>query len=111
MCGPSQVCRLMAMVTLAFTSWGDFDQSDPPSPVEGGAPHVPQPEEVVELDQVRPVSRVPAAHHQEEVFEGRARPQPRQLEGLVTVATPSTPEFARKSNESSYRKGKSEVWE
>ena len=54
-------------------------------PVEGGARHVSQPEEVVKLDQVCPVSRVPAAHHQEEVLEGRARPQPRQLEGLVAA--------------------------
>ena len=55
-------------------------------PVEGGARHVSQPEEVVELEDVCPVSGVPAAHHQEEVLEARARPQPRQLEGLLVAA-------------------------
>ncbi len=68
-------------------------------PVEGVARHVSQPGEVVELDQVCPVSRVPAVHHQEEVLEACARPQPRQLKVFLwprrlrapLISTPPTP--------------------
>jgi len=50
--------------------------------------HVAQPEACVELAQVGPVHRVPPPRHKEEVFERRARSQPRELEGQITAVAP-----------------------
>jgi len=50
--------------------------------------HVAQPEACVELAQVGPVHRVPPPRHKEEVFERRARSQPRELEGQITTVAP-----------------------
>jgi hypothetical protein len=47
---------------------------------------VSQTDELVELEQVCRVSRVPAAQHDEELLQARARPQPRQCQGLVAAA-------------------------